>query len=468
MAENEGVGETGEAIVMCIVPDICLTNGVPVPYQIIARFDSVIRQQATVVFKGNKAMTMDSRVTKVIGDEAGTGGGIISGVNLGYCRPIKTSSTVFAGGYNVIYHSAFYWMNCAGPEGPGNTVGRVVYVENINCVHVGPLGQFVGATNPDGKAEGKKEETWLDKLKWLNQQVQEYQQALWQGRWDAVKSWGSDIAGLARFAADTSPIGMADSAVQGLFGVKLPEWMPSMDRAAGQVASGVKSVAGFAIDSSPLGGVGDDLRDLGVSLPAWAPSQARARQEVAGAVHAVVDPYKKLIEEGHYGAALGKAQAGVEKVGVEIALTEGAGELVEGARSAQTVDEALTTAMQATKDGVEVTGKSWKSATEFRGTKVYQRSDLIDPLLGDGNGLTNLERMQKGLAPLGPDGKPINLHHLIQTQDSSIAELTDTFHKVNSKAIHINPNTVPSGIDRAAFNAWRRAYWKNRALDFAR
>ncbi|WP_390888176.1 HNH/ENDO VII family nuclease [Enterococcus gilvus] len=36
----------------------------------------------------------------------------------------------------------------------------------------------------------------------------------------------------------------------------------------------------------------------------------------------------------------------------------------------------------------------------------------------------------------------------------------------NSKTRHINPNIVPSGIDRKSFSNWRSDYWKNRAKDF--
>lgn len=110
--------------------------------------------------------------------------------------------------------------------------------------------------------------------------------------------------------------------------------------------------------------------------------------------------------------------------------------------------------------------KFWTKDTVFNGNKVFQRDDLIDIALKDSRGRTNLQRMQKGLAPIGPDGKSINLHHLIQTSDGAIAEVTQTMHQQYSKALHIFDNTVPSGIDRTAFDAWRRAYWKNRALGF--
>jgi hypothetical protein len=113
-----------------------------------------------------------------------------------------------------------------------------------------------------------------------------------------------------------------------------------------------------------------------------------------------------------------------------------------------------------------VTRSSAWTRAEVNGTRVYQRSDLINPSLTDKLGRNNLQRMQQGLAPLGPDGKSINLHHMLQTADGPIAEVTQTFHKTYSNTIHINPNTIPSGIDRAAFNMWRQNYWINRANDF--
>ena len=112
------------------------------------------------------------------------------------------------------------------------------------------------------------------------------------------------------------------------------------------------------------------------------------------------------------------------------------------------------------------TQKFWTNATEHNGVNVYQRNDLIDPNLIDDYGRTNLQRMEKGIAPIGSDGKSINLHHMLQTNDSAIAELTQSFHQVNTKTIHINPNTIPSGIDRAGFDVWKKSYWKGRAGDF--
>jgi hypothetical protein len=55
---------------------------------------------------------------------------------------------------------------------------------------------------------------------------------------------------------------------------------------------------------------------------------------------------------------------------------------------------------------------------------------------------------------------------MLQTPNGPIAEVTQTFHQTNSRVIHINPSTIPSGIDRSAFDAWRSSYWMWRAQGF--
>jgi RHS repeat-associated protein len=112
-----------------------------------------------------------------------------------------------------------------------------------------------------------------------------------------------------------------------------------------------------------------------------------------------------------------------------------------------------------------VSSSRW-TRTSFRGNRVYQRDDLIDPSLVDKVGRTNLQRMEKGLAPIGPDGKAINLHHMLQEQAGPIAEVTASLHQQFYRALHINTNSIPSGIDRVAFGAWRSAYWMWRAAGF--
>jgi filamentous hemagglutinin len=113
--------------------------------------------------------------------------------------------------------------------------------------------------------------------------------------------------------------------------------------------------------------------------------------------------------------------------------------------------------------------KYWsQEPIQFNGNKVYQRNDLVDPSRVDSQtGLTNLDLMKNGLAPYGPDGKKVNLHHMLQTQDGPIAEVTQSFHQKNSGAIHINSGSdIPSGINRSQFEKWKKDYWRSRANNF--
>ncbi len=130
--------------------------------------------------------------------------------------------------------------------------------------------------------------------------------------------------------------------------------------------------------------------------------------------------------------------------------------------------EELSTAVQ---NGVAEAYKHssfWTRRMHFNGNRVYQRNDWIDPLRLSDKGETSLQLMRKGRAPLGPDAKPIELHHVLQMGKEAIAEVTQAFHKKNSKIIHINQpaNKFPSGIDRSTFDAWKKRYWMHRAKDF--
>ncbi|MFF2204588.1 RICIN domain-containing protein [Streptomyces sp. NPDC058145] len=118
----------------------------------------------------------------------------------------------------------------------------------------------------------------------------------------------------------------------------------------------------------------------------------------------------------------------------------------------------------------------WK-LTDFQGQRVYQRDDLIKPDYvspDDPYGRTNLKRMQQGFAPMGTGrtasggkDKPLNLHHMLQTQDGPIAEVTDAMHFDNYGKLHWKSGTkIPSGIDRPEFERWKKEYWKSRAKDF--
>lgn len=121
------------AQIVCLAPDVCKTpvgNAVvPIPYMIVSQLAWAVRTATKTSMTDLDGFTMNSRTDKVVGDEPGTLGGVKSGVNRGWCRPKSKKTNVFIEGHELIQNDNIYEMNCAGPEGPSNTVGKLVYFE---------------------------------------------------------------------------------------------------------------------------------------------------------------------------------------------------------------------------------------------------------------------------------------------------------------------------------------------------
>ena len=100
------------------------------------------------------------------------------------------------------------------------------------------------------------------------------------------------------------------------------------------------------------------------------------------------------------------------------------------------------------------------SAMQYRGTTFYSTGNTFEA------SAENIARMQAGHAPIGYDGKTVELHHLIQSESGSIVEISGSMHKSNHGPLHINTRDIPTGIDRSSFNVLRSAYWKRRAKTF--
>lgn len=86
---------------------------------------------------------------------------------------------------------------------------------------------------------------------------------------------------------------------------------------------------------------------------------------------------------------------------------------------------------------------------------------VINLDLKDDKGRTNRERMKLGKSPLGPDGKPMNLHHVAQ-RDGFLIELTKTTHNRWHRYLHHDLTPGASHINRSDFNKMRGDYWKWR------
>ena len=97
--------------------------------------------------------------------------------------------------------------------------------------------------------------------------------------------------------------------------------------------------------------------------------------------------------------------------------------------------------------------------------RTVLKDTSINPDLIDEKGRTNLERMEKGLAPIDENGKPYNLHHIGQNSDSPLAELKDEVHKKNDAILHdkSKPTEVHGSNSEVNWDKERSDHWKARA-----
>ena len=100
--------------------------------------------------------------------------------------------------------------------------------------------------------------------------------------------------------------------------------------------------------------------------------------------------------------------------------------------------------------------------TQINGKDALMRTD-IDYDKKDIFGQTNLDRMNKGLAPLDAEERPVELHHIGQKQDSPLAELTQKEHRGKGNDNILHNKLKESDIDREGFNKERQEHWKARA-----
>lgn len=174
-------------------------------------------------------------------------------------------------------------------------------------------------------------------------------------------------------------------------------------------------------------------------------------------------------------AALGGSE-GFKWGAIVGAVTGGAGEFsaLRGAtRNGLTIDEAATIQKNA-KYPLEII-RRFKSMDEYN---IYKGAGLeaklvngksalvrpIDPTIKDGNGLTNIERMKRGLAALDAEGNPYELHHVAQKKDGILAILTKAEHRGEGSFSKLHDLMRGSDVDHGP--EWakeREGFWKSLA-----
>jgi len=92
-------------------PDTCNTpqpSGppVPVPYPNFGMLNQVQNTSTKVKFECKEVVTLKSKISRSVGDEAGTAGGVVSGMNMGEVSFKKGSSKVSVEGQPCIHQTS--------------------------------------------------------------------------------------------------------------------------------------------------------------------------------------------------------------------------------------------------------------------------------------------------------------------------------------------------------------------------
>lgn len=98
---------------------------------------------------------------------------------------------------------------------------------------------------------------------------------------------------------------------------------------------------------------------------------------------------------------------------------------------------------------------------EINGNTVLTRTD-IDLDKTDEDGVSNRQRMERGLSPITNDGKIVELHHIGQKADSPLIELSQQEHRGKGNDTILHDKTKESEIDRREFDKERKEHWKVR------
>lgn len=102
--------------------------------------------------------------------------------------------------------------------------------------------------------------------------------------------------------------------------------------------------------------------------------------------------------------------------------------------------------------------------------RVYQRNDIDFDYYDFKTKRSNLKRMLSGDPPIGNDGKPIQLHHILQKESGPMVEIREITHREYKRTLHgligkgssfrNNPDLVKQ------YNNFRSTYWKWRAQQY--
>ena len=102
--------------------------------------------------------------------------------------------------------------------------------------------------------------------------------------------------------------------------------------------------------------------------------------------------------------------------------------------------------------------------------RVYQRNDIDFEYVNPDTGISNLKLMKDGFAPIGNDGNPVQLHHILQKESGPVVEIREITHQEYKRILH---GLIENGdsfrndaVLNKQYNNFRRTYWRWRAEEY--
>jgi hypothetical protein len=110
-----------------VFPDVCNTPAppappIPIPYPNTAMMNQAVQTSQKVCICSKQVVTTKSKIPRSQGDEPGTAGGIMSGMNMGPASFKLGSSKVKAEGHPVVFQSSMTAHNGSNANAPMGTV----------------------------------------------------------------------------------------------------------------------------------------------------------------------------------------------------------------------------------------------------------------------------------------------------------------------------------------------------------
>ena len=114
-ANSRGIAHKGSGGMSTVFPDVCKTpaapSPIPIPYPNIGMASDTSQGPTKVKTDGQMPMVKGAKYSRSSGDEAGTPGGVISGVNMSFCEYLMYSFDVKFEGKNVCRLGDPMWHN---------------------------------------------------------------------------------------------------------------------------------------------------------------------------------------------------------------------------------------------------------------------------------------------------------------------------------------------------------------------